>query len=95
MHSDACSHTAGRKDTMPDLKDDIIAYDAMRADLELKHPGKWVVIYDRRLVDVFESFDAAAIRAVREFGRGPYLIRQIGAAPLTLPSAALYHPVHG
>jgi hypothetical protein len=79
---------------MSDLKDDILAYEAMRSDLELKYSGKWVVIYDRGLVGAFESFDAAAVEAVRQFGRGPYLIRQVGGPPLTLPAAALYHPVH-
>ncbi len=79
---------------MPDLKDDIIAYEAIRPDLELKYSGNWVVVYDRQLVGTFPSFEAAAVEAVRRFGRGPYLIRQIGAGSVTLPSAALYHPVH-
>lgn len=79
---------------MADLKDDIGTYEAMRSDLELRHSGKWVVIYDRKLIGTFDTFEAAAVDAVRQFGRGPYLIRQVGAPPLTLPAAALYHPVH-
>jgi hypothetical protein len=79
---------------MSDLKEDILAYEAMRSDLELKHSGKWIVICDRVLVGTFDSFEHAAVEAVRLFGRGPYLIRQVGAPPLTLPAAALYHPVH-
>jgi hypothetical protein len=35
------------------------------------------------------------ICALGRFGRGPYLIRQIGAAELTLPASAMYVPVHG
>ena len=79
---------------MPDLKDDIVAYDGMRSDLELKHLGKWVVIRDCKLIGAYNTFDEAAAQAVRQFGRGPYLIRQVGAPPLSLPAAALYHPVH-
>lgn len=78
---------------MSDLKDDISVYDVMRSDLETKHLGKWVLIHNKELVGVFDSFDEAANDAVRKFGRGPYLIRQVGAAPITLPASVLYHPV--
>jgi len=79
---------------MADILEDIGAYDAMRTQLELAHSGKWVVIYDRKVVDTFDTFDAAAAEAVRRFGRGPYLIRQVSSGPVTLPAAALYRPVH-
>jgi hypothetical protein len=79
---------------MADLKDDIAAFDRMRSELETQHLGKWALVHDRELVAVFEEFDGAAIEAVRRFGRGPYLIRQIGAAPITLSAAVLYHPAH-
>jgi hypothetical protein len=78
-----------------DISDDIIAYDAMRADLEAKHTGSWVLFYNRELINVFDSFELAAEEAVRKFGRGPYLIRQIGAPPLTLPASAMYNSVSG
>jgi hypothetical protein len=32
---------------------------------------------------------------VGKFGAGPYLIRQIGAPPVTLPASVMYHPAHG
>ena len=79
---------------MAELKDEIAAYDAMRADLEAAHLGKWALVRDHRLVGTFDRFEQAAEAAVERFGRGPYLIRQIGAAALTLPAAVLYHPVH-
>jgi hypothetical protein len=79
---------------MADLKDDIAVYDAMRSDLETKHLGKWVLVHNKNLVAVFDTFDQAANEAVRKFGRGPYLIRQVGAAPVTLPASVLYHPVN-
>ncbi len=80
---------------MAELKDDIAAYDAMKADLEAKSLGKWVVVRDRKLIGTYESFDAAASEAVHRFGRGPYLIRQVGAPSVTLPASVIYHPVHG
>lgn len=80
---------------MSELKDDIAAYEAMRADLEAKSLGKWVLMFDRELVGTFDSFDAAANEAVRKFGRGPYLIRKIGAAAVTLSASVMYNPVHG
>jgi len=54
----------------------------------------WTVIHDEEVVGTFNTFEEAANTAVAKFGRGPYLIRQIGAAPLTLPVSVLHHPAH-
>ena len=80
---------------MTELKDEIAAYEMLRADLEASHLGKFVVVHNRVLVGTYDSFDAAARDAVHRFGRGPYLIRQIGSPPITLPASVMYHPVHG
>jgi hypothetical protein len=80
---------------MSDLRDEIAAYEAMRGDLETTKLGKWALVHDRKLIDTFDSFDKAAQEAIKKFGRGPYLIRQIGAPPATLPASVLYHPTHG
>jgi hypothetical protein len=79
---------------MADLKDEIAAYDVMRADLEAKFLGKWAVVHDLSLVGTYDSFDDAAKDAVHKFGRGPYLIRQIGAPSISLPASVMYHPMH-
>jgi hypothetical protein len=79
---------------MADLKDEIAAYETMRADLEAKFLGKWALVHDRVLVGTFDAFDDAAREAVHKFGRGPYLIRQIGAPPISLPASVMYRPVH-
>jgi hypothetical protein len=71
---------------------DIAAYEAARAGLEKEHNGKWVVFHAGALVTVYADFDSAAMDAVGRFGRGPYLIRQIGAPPLVLPASAMYVP---
>ncbi|HSY17646.1 MAG TPA: hypothetical protein VK815_04890 [Candidatus Acidoferrales bacterium] len=80
---------------MADVQKDIEAYEKLRQELELKHMGKWVLFHDEKLVDFFDSFDAAASQAVANFGRGPYLIKQIGASSLTLPASVMFKPVYG
>ena len=76
------------------LSEQISAYERMRNILETDHFGKWVVFHNGELVDTYESFEAAAEDAIRQFGRGPYLIRQVGAGLATLPASVLYRPVH-
>jgi hypothetical protein len=76
------------------LDQEIAAYDAMRSDLENHHMGEWVVISGNKLIGVFSSFDVAANDAVQKFGRGPYLIRQVGAPPVTMPASVAYHLRH-
>jgi hypothetical protein len=75
---------------MIELDREIAAYETMRADLENRHMGEWALVFNENLVGVYPSFDEAAQVAVREFGRGPYLIRQVGAPPVTIPASVLY-----
>jgi hypothetical protein len=79
---------------MSELKDDIVIYEAMRSELETSKLGKWVLIHNKELTGTFDTFEDAARVAVQRFGRGPYLIRQIGASPVSLPASVMYHPVH-
>lgn len=79
---------------MVGLGREIAAYERMRDMLETDHLNEWVVVYDEKLVGTYESFEAAAEDAVGRFGRGPYLIRRVGAPPLTLPASLLYRPAH-
>lgn len=77
---------------MLELENEIKAYDGLRAELENSHMGEWVIVHDEKLIGVFPSLDEAAGEAVRRFGRGPYLIRQIGAPPIAMPVSVMYHP---
>lgn len=54
--------------------------------------GEWVLIHNGITIGFFSSFEAAADDAVRHFGEGPFLIRQIGAEPITLPASVMYRP---
>jgi hypothetical protein len=77
---------------MTDIDREIVAYGTMRAELENRHMGEWVLIFGESLIGVFASFDEAAMNAVQKFGRGPYLIRQVGAPPVSMPASVMYHP---
>ena len=75
------------------LDREIAAYDAMRDELERDHLYDWVVFHDERLISAYEDFQDAAAEAVRRFGRGPYLIRQVCAPPRKLPSSVWFRRV--
>lgn len=75
---------------MDELDNEIAFFDQHQADLERQHFGKWVLVHEGILAGVFEDFDAAATHAVAKFGRGPYLIRQVGAPPVVLPASVMY-----
>jgi hypothetical protein len=76
---------------MGDVRDEIQAFQEMQTELEARHMGRWVLVRDRKLIDVYDAFEDAAGDAVRRFGSGPFLIRQIGAPPITLPISVMYH----
>lgn len=75
---------------MADLEQEIAAFEDMRVALEADHSGEWVVVHGGELVGKYENFDAAAGEAIKMFGRGPYLIRQIGATPVVIPASAMF-----
>ena len=79
-------------DTMDGLQREIAAYDRMRDCLETDHLGEWVVVHDEELAGTYAGFEEAAQEAIRRFGRGPYLIRQVGAGPITLMIPVLATP---
>lgn len=80
---------------MDSLAKDIEAYEGMREKLEAEHVGKWVLIQSQKLIGLYLSFEAAAEDAVRRFGAGPYLIRQIGTPPITLSASVMYRLDNG
>jgi len=75
------------------LDREIAAFEENRDALEASSMGKWVLIHGNSVIGTFHSFDAAAERAVRDFGKGPYLIRQIGSSTVSLPTSAMFHLV--
>jgi hypothetical protein len=81
--------------SMPDIDNEISAYDDIRGDLEAHHMGQWVLIQGGKVIGIYDAFDPAAQDAVAKFGRGPYLIRQVGAPPVVLPASVMYRPIYG
>jgi hypothetical protein len=79
---------------MAELDEEIAAFEMLRADIEARQSGKWVLIHRRDLIGMFDSFDLAAQEAVSRFGRGPYLIRQIGGPAVILPASVMYTFAH-
>lgn len=75
------------------LEVEIRTFEKMRVQLEKTYPNKFVVIKGDMLVGAWDTLDAAAAEAVRRFGRGPYLIRQVGAPPPVIPASVLFHNV--
>ncbi len=74
---------------MGQLDGEVATYNRMREDLEANHHLEWVVIHGEELVGIFPDLQVAADTAVRRFGRGPYLIRQVGRVRRTLPAEAV------
>lgn len=74
------------------LETEIATYDALFDDLVKHHFAKFVVIRGDSFLGAFDNFENAANAAVQAFGAGPFLIRQVGAAPASLPASVLYRP---
>ncbi len=79
---------------MGSLEKEIAAYEKMLPELLEHHSGKFVIIRDEKLAGAFDTFDTAAETALKRFGRGPYLIRQVGVNPATIPASVAYRVVH-
>jgi len=60
------------------LEKEIHAYEERREELERQHNGKYVVFSGDTLIGIFDNLDSASQAAIEKYGRGPYLIRQIG-----------------
>ena len=75
---------------MLELSRQIVAYETMQSDLETDQFGKWVVFYDEELVGIYETDREAVGTAIERFGRGPYLIRQVGIQPVPPLASVIY-----
>lgn len=75
---------------MATLLENIAAYEEQKQYLETEHLGQWVLFHDRVLIGCYDDPQDAANEAVTRFGRGPYLIRVVGASPRTLPASVQF-----
>ena len=74
------------------LESEIAAYEEQKEKLEQKHTGKWVVFRKGRVVMAFDSFAEADDWVLATYGRGPCLVRKVGARPRILPSSLWPRP---
>ena len=72
------------------LATEIEAFEKLRPILEPSRSGQWVVFHNGRHVGTYRSFEDAADASVRQFGRGPYLIREVGSTQATSLPASLW-----
>lgn len=73
-----------------DLSVEIQAYEGRRDDLAKHYAGKFVVFKGSEFVGAWDTLEMAAANAAAKYGRGPYLIRQVGAPPLRLPASVFF-----
>lgn len=78
----------------PELQSEVDAYNQMRAELEDKYWGKWVVIQGGELFGAYDDSEEAAVAAVRKFGRETFLIQKIGP-PLPETSLPMIARIRG
>lgn len=77
------------------LKENIEAYEKAITDMERHYMGKVVVFYDGKFVNSFDNFNNAGEYATKEYGKGPYLIRQVGApTAYRMPASIAYRPMY-
>ena len=76
---------------MENLDKEIALYEREKSKLENDHLGEWVLIHNAKIISVYKTFELAAQDAVKRFGSGPYLIRQIGATQIILPASVVYN----
>src|SRR5258706_11633599 len=89
VHSVGYDGALALEEHMAALERELGEFEARRNEFEAEYLGKWIVLRNTDLVGVFADFEAAAADAVTKFGRGPYLIRQVGAPPVVLPISVM------
>lgn len=72
------------------LEVELATLEKRRKHLEQEHAGKFVLIHANDVVGTYDDFEKAADEGLRQFGREPFLIRQIGQEALSLPVAVVY-----
>jgi hypothetical protein len=72
------------------LDADIRAFQALQKKLEREHLDEFVVFYHGKFVGAFPDFNSAGREALSRFGKGPYLIQQVGS-PIGLDADTANH----
>lgn len=67
------------------------AFERLKDDLLKTHEGKFALFHEGKLVDVFDSMDAAYVAGVDRFGLDPVFIAKVVASPSPETLPALQH----
>ena len=76
------------------LEQETAIFESRRDEFKRDHNMKWVVIHGEEVAGFFFDLQEAACVAVDRFGRGPYLIKQIGEPYTPVPPSFLERPMH-
>ena len=77
-----------------DLATETALCEQQREEFEKDHLWEWVVIHEDKIIGFYKEFQEAAQMAVAKFGRGPFLIKEVGRSAPPLPSSLLYRPLY-
>ena len=78
-----------------ELQRNMRAFEAMSEELNSEYAHEHVIFYDGEFVGTYPSFHEAAEAAVKQFGTGPYLIREVGdRRTIPMPVSVAHRPVH-
>ena len=76
------------------LSENIAAYERAQIALESDHRGEYAVFYGGEMQGTFREFHEAMAFASERWGRGPYLIRQVGRPPVVMPASVQFRRVY-
>ena len=79
---------------MSALERETAIFESRRAEFEKDHYMKWVVIYGEEVAGFFSDLQEAAEVAIDRYGRGPYLIKQIGEPDSPIPLSLFHRPMY-
>jgi len=82
----AVAGATARKDPGGSFADDLAFYEEHRSDLDRKHPGEYLAIIDRVVVDHDASFEALATRVFRKHGARPVCMPRTGRSAVRVRS---------
>lgn len=88
MQTTKAKHPIGK--TAHVLDADVRAFEALQEELEREHFDEFVLFFDGKFVGSFPDFNSAGREALSRFGKGPYLIQQVGS-PIGLDADTAIH----
>ena len=73
------------------LEKNLKAFHRKKDEMERHYMGKWVLFYEGEFINSFDTLDNVASEAIRRYGRGPYLIKEVGDPDeMKLPASVMF-----